>query len=369
MRSTVDLRCSGVPRSSRRAVLRAAGMSAGILVAGFGRGHPVFARQATPADAAGGTPCPVTTSEESRAVALAYFDAFNTGDADALGELLAPDYDHHGALVARQDRELHQERLRINRAAFPDGHYDIQDVIANGDLVAVRTVFTGTLQGPYAGVEPAGQPVAVRAVHIHRVACGQIVETWNSGDGLGLLRQIGALPPAGPAPRTPLDAPGATPAATPDGSCAPMATEETAAIARRWTEEGWDKHDPAVLEEIVSPNAVHHAGLFTDEYGVEAVVADMLALVAAFPDVRFTADVVVADGDRAAVRWTGRGTHEGELQGLAATGIPVEFTGINVYRMACGQIVEGWSEPDSLGLLRQLGVVPEVSPSAATPTA
>ncbi len=357
MRRIADLPYSDVPRSSRRAMLRAAGVMAGVLTAGAGIVRPARARQATPA-AASGTPCPATTSEEARAVALAYFDSFNTGDADALAALLAPEYAHHGAVVAQQDRDLHIERLRVNRAAFPDGSYDVQDVIADGDLVAVRHVFTATLQGPYAGVEPAGQPVAVRAVHIHRVACGQIVETWNSGDGLGLLRQVGALPPAGPSPRTPLGESGATPAATPNGSCAPMTTEETAAIARRWTEEAWDTHDPAVLEEIVSPDAVHHAGLFVDEYGVEAVVTDMLALVAAFPDVRFTADVVVAEGDRAAVRWTGRGTHDGEFQGLAPTGIAVEFTGVNVYRMACGQIVEGWSEPDSLGLLRQLGVVP-----------
>jgi len=53
---------------------------------------------------------------------------------------------------------------------------------------------------------------------------------------------------------------------------------------------------------------------------------------------------------------------------LAPTGRPVVFTGINVYRIACGQTVEGWSEPDALSLLQQLGVVPEITPSAATPT-
>src|SRR5215217_477135 len=113
-----------------------------------------------------GTPCPVTTPEEARSVAEAYFAAFNAGDADALGVLLAPDYRHHGALVSDQDRELHMERLRINRAAFPDGKYEPVDIFVQGDLVAVRHIFTGTLQGPYAGVEPARQPEAVRGVHI-----------------------------------------------------------------------------------------------------------------------------------------------------------------------------------------------------------
>jgi predicted ester cyclase len=118
----------------------------------------------------------------------------------------------------------------------------------------------------------------------------------------------------------------------------------------------------------VASDVVHHAGIFVDEIGRDALKEDLAALLAAFPDARFTADVIVATEDRAAVRWTGRGTHEGELQSLAPTGLPVVFTGINVYRIACGQIVEGWSEPDALGLLRQLGVVPEIDPTAATPT-
>src|SRR5215212_527947 len=277
-----------------------------------------------------GTPCPATTAEEAEAVAEAYFAAFNAGDADALGAVLAPDYRHHGALVTDQDRELHMERLRINRAAFPDGAYELVDIFAQGDLVAVRHIFTGTLQGAYAGIEPSGQPVAVRSVHIHRVACGKIVETWNSGDALGLLRQIGALPSPGPLPRTPLEAV-ATPTVTSPkaGNCPPGTPEENAAIGRRWTEDALDNHNLNLLDEFVAEDLVHHAGLFVDEIGRDALKEDLQALIDAFPDVRFSADVVVASEDRVAVRWTGRGTHLGELQGLATTGRPVVFTGIN----------------------------------------
>lgn len=315
-----------------------------------------------------GTPCPPTTTDESIAIAEAYVDAFNNGDAEALGALLAPDYRHHGALVNDQDRDLHIERLRVNTAAFPDGRYEVQDVIANGDLAAVRWVFSGTLQGPYAGVEPQGQPVMVRGVHIHRVTCGQIVETWNSGDGLGLLRQIGALPSAGPSPRTPQNAM-ATPAiASPTADCPPGSAEENAEIGRRWT-DAIAKHNLDLLDEFVSENLIHHAGIFVDELGRDVLKADLQALLNAFPDGRFTVDVVVADDDGAAVRWTGRGTNTGELQGLPPTGKAVVFTGINVYRIVCGQIVEGWSEPDSLGLLQQLGALPEINPGPATPTA
>lgn len=313
------------------------------------------------------TPCPPTTTDESIAIAEAYFDAFNTGDPDALGELLAEDYTHHGALVNEQDKAIHQERLVTNRTAFPDSVYELQDTIANGDLVATRWVFTGTLQGPYAGVEPAGQPVTIRGVHIHRIACGQIVETWNNGDGLGLLRQIGALPSPGQSPRTALDA-ATTPAPASPEACPPDTAEANAEIGRRWTEEVLDSHNLDLYDDFVAEDIIHHAGIFVDEIGRDQLKADLQALIDAFPDVRFTADVIVADEDGAAVRWTGIGTNDGPFQGLEPTGLPVVFTGINVYRIVCGQIVEGWSEPDSLGLLRQLEIVPEIYPGPATPT-
>jgi predicted ester cyclase len=165
------------------------------------------------------------------------------------------------------------------------------------------------------------------------------------------------------------DGPGGGAVASPIAAdCPPGTPEENAAIGRRWTEDALDGRDLDLLDEFVAENLVHHAGLFVDEIGREVLKEDLAALIDAFPDVRFTADVVVTSEDRAGVRWTGRGTHQGEFQGLAPTGLPVVFTGINVYRIACGQIVEGWSEPDALGLLRQLGVVPEITPSAATPT-
>ena len=151
---------------------------------------------------------------------------------------------------------------------------------------------------------------------------------------------------------------------------APPRPPRSARVARRRTEEALDRHDLAVLDAIVAPDVVHHAGLFVDEHGLAALEADLAALLAAFPDVRFAAADVVTEGDRAVVRWTGRGTHVGGFLGLAPTGAAVVFTGINAYRIACGKIVEGWSEPDALGLLRQLGAVPELaSPVAATPAA
>lgn len=101
----------------RRTLLLAASAFALTCAAGRWSSRAAVAQEATP--------CPPTTTDEARALADAYFAAFNAGDAEAHDGLLAADYDHHRALVAQQARELYKERLRTNRLAFPDGVYEM----------------------------------------------------------------------------------------------------------------------------------------------------------------------------------------------------------------------------------------------------
>ena len=75
----------------------------------------------------------------------------------------------------------------------------------------------------------------------------------------------------------------------------------------------------------------------------------------ALPDLEWTFDEVIAEGDRVAARWTTRGTHDGDLLGFAPTGKPVEFTGISFFTVRCGKIVEFQTEMDAAGLLEQIG--------------
>jgi steroid delta-isomerase-like uncharacterized protein len=84
----------------------------------------------------------------------------------------------------------------------------------------------------------------------------------------------------------------------------------------------------------------------------------------AFPDLTMTSDEVVEAGDRVLHRWTCRGTHRGSLQGLAPTNKPVEIHGISVIRFEGDKPVEEWVEWDALGLMRQVGALPEAQPSA-----
>lgn len=83
------------------------------------------------------------------------------------------------------------------------------------------------------------------------------------------------------------------------------------------------------------------------------------AMSAAFPDLVRTIEDLVAEGDKVAARWTARGTHTGDFMGLPPSGSVATSSGITVFRIADGRIAEEWSESDMLGLLQQLGAIPQ----------
>ena len=82
------------------------------------------------------------------------------------------------------------------RSAFPDVHMEIEDQIAEGDRVATRWVASGTHEGDLMGISPTGNRVTVAGTTIDRIADGQIAETWDNYDALGMMQQVGAIPSA-----------------------------------------------------------------------------------------------------------------------------------------------------------------------------
>ena len=77
----------------------------------------------------------------------------------------------------------------------------------------------------------------------------------------------------------------------------------------------------------------------------------------AFPDLHFTIEDQIAEGDMVVTRWTARGTHRGDFQGVLATGREIRLTGTDIDRMTNGKVVECWAHVDELGLMQQLGVI------------
>jgi len=122
--------------------------------------------------------------------------------------------------------------------------------------------------------------------------------------------------------------------------------------------------DPAELDDVVAPDAVDHDPYnpFREE-GREGLKKVISMYREAFPDLEFTIEDQIAEGDKVVTRWVGGGTHQGELMGVAPTGKTSTVTGIGIDRIDNGQVVEAWGNWDALGMFQQLGLVPE--PEAA----
>jgi steroid delta-isomerase-like uncharacterized protein len=135
-------------------------------------------------------------------------------------------------------------------------------------------------------------------------------------------------------------------------------------IVRRLVVEPWEGNFD-VIEELVAPNYVGHDPAQPDMQGPQGIKEFITGYLTGFPDGRITIDEQLAEGDLVATRWTGRGTHQGELMGIPPTGKQVTVSGITISHVKNGKVVEEWSNWDTLGMLQQLGVVPEMAGAPA----
>ena len=135
-------------------------------------------------------------SEQNKAIDRRFFEElFDTGDASVAEEIVAPNYvNHNPAPGETSGPEGVQAFINLFRTGFPDGHFTVEDQIAEGDLVVSRLTATGTHQGEFIGVPATGKPVNFTAISIHRVTGGQIQEGWVNWDTLGMMQQLGAIP-------------------------------------------------------------------------------------------------------------------------------------------------------------------------------
>ena len=109
-----------------------------------------------------------------------YEEILNGRQVQVVDDLLAPDFVNYLSDGNRIDLEVYKQALATTLAVIPDLHVTIEDQIAEGDKVVTRLHATGTPQAEYAGVKPAGKPITVTAIHIHRVQDGRLCELWEA---------------------------------------------------------------------------------------------------------------------------------------------------------------------------------------------
>jgi steroid delta-isomerase-like uncharacterized protein len=143
-----------------------------------------------------------------------------------------------------------------------------------------------------------------------------------------------------------------------------MSAEENKALVHRFVEEFWNEGNTAAVDELMAIDAAIHmpTGELVDLDGLKRFAAMWRA---SFPDWHSTFEELIAEGDRVAERWIGRGMHRGELQGIPPTGKRVEVPGSVFYRIAGGKIVEFRGQLDMMSLMQQLGAL--VNPKHTEP--
>ena len=123
-------------------------------------------------------------------------EVINQGNTDAIDELIDPGVVDHAAPPGfPTGREGAKQFAAMMRSAFPDLHLTIEDMIAEGDKVVMRSTWSGTHEGEFMGIPATGRQVTVSAIDITRVADGRMVEHWEQFDALGLMQQLGVVPP------------------------------------------------------------------------------------------------------------------------------------------------------------------------------
>jgi len=133
-----------------------------------------------------------------------------------------------------------------------------------------------------------------------------------------------------------------------------LASKPNQDLVRQLFEDGFNRDQGSVIERLIGAEYIDATG----ERGPSAFKQTMSRLRAAFPDLTYTIDDILGEGDAVAVRWHWTGTHRGPFRGVAPTERSVTNTGNAIFRVRGGQIVAAALETDRLGFLQSIGVVP-----------
>ena len=140
------------------------------------------------------------STEQNKAIMRRLMEeVFNRGNIGLVDEMVAPDFIEHEELPPgiQPGREGVKAFSTIFRSAFPDLKVTIDDDIAEGDKVVIRSIWSGTHKGELMGIPPTGKSVSFGVVDTVRIAGGKLVEHWGQMDNMGMMQQLGVIPAPG----------------------------------------------------------------------------------------------------------------------------------------------------------------------------
>ena len=290
-------------------------------------------------------------TEENKAIIGRFTELWNTGNLVIADEIFSSGFINHDPNdPGITNLESYKGYIPAVRIGFPDINIAADDLVAEEEKVAFRYTIIATHQGDLMGMPATGIQVVWTGITVAHLADGKITEMWWAKDTLGMLQQLGVIPPMGREDFT-----WGTPSAVTGAPGDPDANKK---IFYRTINDFWNQGDVGAIDKLYAIDYLGH-----DPSGLHGAThkefkQSSAGLFTAFPDFHLTLNDEIAEGDKIAKRWTVTGTHSGEFMGIPPTENHVTITGISFYRIADGKIVETWWSSDALGMLGQLGVIP-----------
>ena len=140
-----------------------------------------------------------------------------------------------------------------------------------------------------------------------------------------------------------------------------MSAEQNKSIVRRWVEEGWNKRNTALIDQLFTPNFYQHETGPETVNSSETLKPFVAGYLSAFPDLQFTIEDLIAEGDKVVWRFQATGNNTGPFMGGPVTGKSVAVTGTITFRLEDSRMAEAWLNLDVLGLLQQVGIIPAMA--------
>lgn len=292
--------------------------------------------------------------DRNKEVIHRFYKAVNTKHREEFNDIVHPNFVNHGGAAG----DIAGPKALIDSldpfySAMPDWHVTEDFVLAEGDKVASRGTITGTHKGTFMGIPASNKAVQWTGIIIYRLDDdGKVIERWQDFDALGMLQQMGVVPPMGPPQmlKPPVEAP-----PLPRASAAQLAQSHD--IVNKFY-AALNARDYKAFDQVVAPNCLDHDPVPMQMPGGDGLKAQYQYVIAGFPDVKFKVEDVIADGDMVIARTTMDGNNTGFFMITPATGKKAHWTAHRMFRIQNGQIVETWQNVDVIGLMVQLGLVP-----------
>ena len=313
-----------------------------------------------------GNSTPAQDVDGNKAKVIRLYDELNHNNFDVIAEVMDPHFVAHGETMGLQAGDPDHlaavvRGIQWAKWVFPDLYVSVNDVVGEGDRVAARLTWRGTVTQEVFGVPPNGQTIEWTGMAINRFENGKIVERWFNSDELGMMRGMGMLPPAGGgAPPPAAAAPQTTMnVASPTGTqVVNSELERNKQIVRNFYEHVFNEVNVDMLKDIMADEFEDHGeALFGSPHGRTMLEGGISSFAKYIPVRSVHIEDIIAEGDMVGVLGTMTMVHSNDWL-TTKSDKTLTWKGLSLFRIKDGKITDRYFNSDSLYILEQLGLYP-----------